>query len=280
MVVVNLTKKLKAKVLSNSLIIILLTVFFYACSTIKSSVSNINSSNTNELFDNASKLYKNKLLVTFKADAVINNKKQSLGGKIHFINDTSVYINVVSATLGFEIARIYFTGDSVYYIDKINKTYYFGFANKFNNAIKIPLNGHIINKLFSGKIIDFSRKNDTDYKLWNLSINDNYLKCTYFADSVNKNNYSNIYYNITNQIVNINSLANVITANYFEKNTGQKLEINYNSYSGKSKLPNSFTILYTNTNINFVINVNYKDISKLKTNYISLTVPKGYKTIN
>ncbi len=87
---------------------------------------------------------------------------KNLKANIRIRKDSVIWISV-TATFGFEVLRLVMTPDSVKLLDKINKKYYLKPISYVGDITGTPLNYHIFQSIFVGRLI-----NDNDKEMSSL----------------------------------------------------------------------------------------------------------------
>ncbi len=79
----------------------------------------------------------NNLKIKFKTFIEIDGRENKLSGRIFALSDTCLYLNVMSSTLGIEVAQVLMTQDSVTIINKVEKNYYSGNYNDLKKVYNV-----------------------------------------------------------------------------------------------------------------------------------------------
>ena len=79
----------------------------------------------------------NNLKIKFKTFIEIDGKENKLSGRIFALSDTCIYLNIMSSTLGIEVAQMLMTRDSVIIINKVEKNYYSGNYTDLRKAYNV-----------------------------------------------------------------------------------------------------------------------------------------------
>jgi len=232
----------------NKLFFGLIIISFFGCKTYYVTGTK-HFKSTNELIDYSTKLNIN-LPVNIKLNGVIkfHNKTYNIGGSIKIESDDRYQIFVNSTALGIEIIRIDFNGDSVTFIDRINKKY---FRGNTANLLKIDTNINLLN-IISGRCFDgfvYNKIDTNNYKYANSNIS------------------GNIFFNNFGYVQ-----SNIISIN--KKN---KISVNYNNFSKKYSLPNNIMGFFLLNGNMYDFDINYQSISKLKAPLKNFRKPKSYK---
>lgn len=116
--------------------------------------------------------------IKFKTSFNYDGKENKLSGKILTYSDTSIYVNVISSTLGFEVAQIRFKTDSLIFINKIDKSYFsgvYGDIGKYLNINFQTIYSLLTNSYLCPDNISFTSDNCnfiSDYQIFR--VNDKY----------------------------------------------------------------------------------------------------------
>ena len=117
-----------------------------------------------------------------KYSTVVNfdGKDNKLSGKIIISADSTIYLNVISSLLGVEIAQARFTYDSVLFVNKIDKKYFFGSYNDFVKFLDVDYSSLL--SIFTSSYIRSDSIDFNDKKAFYLSdlkrfiVNDSYYR--------------------------------------------------------------------------------------------------------
>lgn len=86
---------------------------------------------------------RNKLISTsniklkFTSVVNLNGKDNKLSGRISIFKDSCIFVNVISSALGVEICQARFSPDSVLFVNKLEKNYFYGSYNDFVKIIDV-----------------------------------------------------------------------------------------------------------------------------------------------
>jgi len=245
-------------------------LLFFSCS--KSFVKTRQISDLNSLQNRVDKrcqlLSSNSFKIKFKAIAKLDDKQNKLVGKLYVYSDTSLYISVLSYTLGVEIAQFYFNSDSVYFANKIQKELLCGTYEEINSS----LNFNLIYSALTASYYNVSKKGITDNN------------CHYIADfqkfivnDLYKFNANNGFFLTTN----FNSNGNIEKIDY-KSYDGNFLRINYSNFAGEYGFPESVSIVTSFMNENIEMNMNIENVDIISKKYFVHSKPSfdNYKRLN
>ncbi len=161
-------------------------------------------------------LASNNLKIKFKTSVEIDGKENKLSGKIYALSDTCLFLNVMSSSLGIEIGQLRMNKDSVFMINKIDKTY------------------------FSGTYADFKSKFDTNFEQFYSFITASYFKRdSIFFNSSNASYIADLQRFIVNDCYS-NSQTKSFLTTIFDR-YGNVWRVEYKSFDG-----NLFRANYSN----------------------------------
>ncbi len=252
-----LRKKYRIKTILNKLFFGLIVLSIFSCKTYYNT-EKIYFESDKDIIKFSSNLNINMpTIIKLKGFINYNNKKYNINGSIKIENENNYQIFLNSRTLGIEILRIDFYKDSLTLIDRINKSYYNGITSdylKIDSNIVLSNNDLLcafLGRCFSG----INYKNDSS----------NNLKFNYRNSVLQGYIYLNNFGYINKTIISINNIP--------------KIEVSYNNYSKKYRLPTNISgyFLRRNENVRFIFN--YLSVSKLKDNLKRFKVPKSYNII-
>ena len=90
--------------------------------------------------------------IKFQTSVEVDGKNHSLNGRIFLLSDTCVFISVMSPSIGIEVGRMIANKDSVFVVNKIDKTY-FSSDYKTNKNI-YGLNFRLLYSIFSASYLN------------------------------------------------------------------------------------------------------------------------------
>lgn len=272
--------KLTKKLISSSLFFILL-LSFYQCSHYKKLATSKKTEIKN--FEEAylavtSPCEYSQIQIKYKLLLNTEGKNSKLAGTIKYLNDSILWINIVSKTLGIELFRVKLTPDTLFFIDRINKKYYAGTYEKLQKRFGFQLDYYFLQTIFFGKVYGLS----FDYSLKNIDLFVQKLNSdkTFFFEYKLQNTTKKNYYKLQNpQIENnfsVNKKGYLLNNKYEEKQNYKSLQMT--DYKYNNNFPQSFVLTATQKDKTYQLNFTYIEFSteNISVNY---KVPKNYKRI-
>lgn len=136
-------------------LIICFTVF--SCTTTKTfSTKHVKNLSHSNILDSISytcsdiNTYSSKFSVNLKSDKELNLK-----GNIRITKDSIIWISLTPG-LGFEVARVVMKQDSLFVLDRVRNTYYFGTYSYFKQLADIDINFNTIQSLFLNDLLIYN----------------------------------------------------------------------------------------------------------------------------
>lgn len=140
--------------------IVILLILVFSCKTKKE----INVVTTNNETDTKSpaylldKMYKNDtkfetLSAKFSADLYTGSNSTTFKSTLRIRKDSAIWMSI-SPALGIEVARVLITKDSVYFMNRINSTYFAGDFIYFSNLLNTEVDYNLLEALLIGNAID------------------------------------------------------------------------------------------------------------------------------
>ena len=213
-------------------------------------------------------LENNNIKLKFKAVANISGKQNKLVGRAFLYSDTSLFISILSYSLGIEVLQLYFNSDSIYYVNKIGKEFFSGTYSDF----KTYPNFGMVYSIFSSSY----------YNSKNTLISNN--NCHYIADY--KKFIVNDKYDINEKsgffiTTHFNSFGQVEKIDYKSYN-GNYLRVNYSNFAAEYNFPTEF-VIFTKVNKSEVeVKMNIENVDLLNKNHSVHSIPNypNYKKID
>lgn len=249
-------------------IIILITgIIFRSCKTLNISKVEERStvSTTNIIKDRIKNLnYPDNLLLKNASLKIKDENQTSLRLTIYLKKNELIFIN--GRYMGFEVFRLMVDNDSVKFINRFQRTYYFDNAGKFLNKYGIATDlTELQTFIYSGFL--FKEKLNTNYIRSNFSRDEDIINYDYTIDTGRK---LNLHYNLNGSLKNLlfSDHPNSIFVNMQMERNDKKLEsINGDFINDGNKIDWTLTINqldYTNyDNLNFRIGKNYYEIQNI-----------------
>lgn len=97
----------------------------------------------------------------FNAEFTKDKKENQISGQIRILRDSVIWISV-SPLMGIEMARFLVTNDSVWYINRIENTYFAGTFNYINKLINSTLDFDMLQSFLTGN--DFTEYENNSFK--------------------------------------------------------------------------------------------------------------------
>ncbi|MBI9066287.1 MAG: DUF4292 domain-containing protein [Salinivirgaceae bacterium] len=188
---------------------------------------------------------------SFKGKIDLSNKANRIGGKVKIINNSEVHIQLISKTIGIEILKVHLFGDSIIYLNKIDKKYFIGDLATFLGS-DVLTTADII-KLLTGRYVSLIDKPVITY-----SVN------TFHFSSKN---------GLYNQELMLNK-SNLLSHNSIVYGN-IKLNTNYGNYV-KYNVPGSLVMLFQINDLIISGNFDIFAIQKLEDKNVNISIPKGY----
>jgi hypothetical protein len=98
-----------------------------------------------------------------KVESDLIDRKNPLRGQIKIANDSIITISV-NLNSGFPVAKLFFTTDSFYIIDRVNKAFIHGTYNHFNELYHYPVHYRLIQSVLLGEIVDYPPGSEISFK--------------------------------------------------------------------------------------------------------------------
>jgi hypothetical protein len=159
---------------SNIVLFFLLTFLVFSCKTKKEIVTTptVNEIDTKSPAYLLDKIYQNEtrfetLSAKFSADLKTGGNNTAFKASLRIRKDSAIWMSI-SPALGIEVARVLITKDSVFFMNRINGTYFEGdfsyFSNLLNTEVDYPLLeallvGNAIERFDAKEFIVFQEKN-------------------------------------------------------------------------------------------------------------------------
>lgn len=256
MLVNLLIKKSKKESFMNKLVKLVILVFFISsCGTSKITNTNfsIDPKNAAELIDmvNSENKYHKWLSLRGSANVLHKDKEFRVGININNRQDSVIWISA-SGPFGIEIIRVQLTPDSIYFINRINKTYF------------IKPSSHIK---------DFIKSDLTFYDFQDIiTANPRILKKKYKF----KANKVGFYLSSTNLSYLITSNYRVQNAKFFDNKTN--LELTLEDYQEIDSFPRKIILKFIAEDT-FEVTINYSKVEFNTSKKVLFEIPDSYYEI-
>lgn len=275
-------KKLIKKLTWNSLFFVLF-LSFYQCSNYKkiavrkkvAKISNFKQA----YWAVTSPCEYSQLQIKYKLSLSIEEKNNKLAGTIKYLNDSVLWINIVSKTLGIELLRAKFTPDSLFFIDRINKKYYAGTYEKLQQRLGLPLDYYFLQTIFFGKVyglpFHYSLKNIDLFAQKLLS--DNVFHFEYKLQNTAEKYYPRLKNPEIETNFTVNRKGLLLSNKYEDKQNYKSLQIT--DYKYNNNFPESFVLTATKKDKTYQLRFFYTEFSA-KNVSLSYKIPKNYERID
>ncbi|MCD4736061.1 MAG: DUF4292 domain-containing protein [Bacteroidales bacterium] len=90
----------------------------------------------------------------FSLDFILDKKKTSVNGQLRIRKDSAIWLSL-SPALGIEMFRMVITVDSIFYINKIKKTYFEGSVDHINDLTGTNIDFDVIQSLMIGNDLTY-----------------------------------------------------------------------------------------------------------------------------
>lgn len=274
-------KKLIKKLTWSSLFFVLL-LSFYQCSNYKKIATDkrlAKISNFKQAYwAVTSPCEYSQLQIKYKLSLSIEEKNNKLAGTIKYLNDSILWINIVSKTLGIELLRAKFTPDSLFFIDRINKKHYAGTYEKLQQRLGFPLDYYFLRTIFFGKVYGLS----FHYSLKNMDLFVQKLHSdkTFYFEYKLQNTAEKYYPILKNPEIETNFTVNrkgfLLSNKYENKQTYKSLQIA--DYKYNKNFPQSFVLTATKKDKTYQLHFIYTELSSENVS-VSYKIPKNYERV-
>lgn len=213
---------------------------------------------------------------------VITDKKSKtdLNGQIRIKKDSIIWFSL-SATLGIEVARVKITPDSVFFINRLNKSYFTGNINFLENMFQTKIDFYIIQSLLIGNDLsnyeNFGLKASIENGEYKLSA----AKKAKLKREIKKNENQNILVqNIWLHPQNF-KITKVNLKEFDEINETKKLQIEYSDFENIENQVIPSTLLMTlHADNRMDISIHYSKINLTEKQAFPFKIPNKYNQIN
>ncbi|MDR2963095.1 MAG: DUF4292 domain-containing protein [Bacteroidales bacterium] len=207
--------------------------------------------------------------VEFKAD-----KKYNVKGNLRIQRDSIIWINITPA-FGLEAFRLKLTRDSVYFVNKLGKSYYAGNYAIVRLLTGVDMNYQTVQALFLNELIiyPFTHKTDTAafFREMNVNSGKNEIELTH-KKMLRKNDTLSVQHKFVFDLLYYRLSKTKINDNYL----GTKLELKYDNYTVFN------SAYYFPTSQNFEVEDKHNKVKiKLQHNNVQFNEEQNYPfTIN
>lgn len=214
----------------------------------------------------------------FSIDYIYDKKLTEFKGQIRIKKDSIIWLSF-SPALGIEMARIKITNDSVFYMNRISKTYLAGDYRFISNFLKTNIDFNILQSIIIGNDFNFYEKTkfkaSVDKQEYKLTTTERYkLKKFMKQDETEvKAFYQNIWLNPDN--------FKITRVTMKEITNNKKLDAYYSDFGDYEGQLFPYDILFEiSADENIIVKVNY---SRIRIDYpytFPFTIPAKYERIN
>jgi len=168
---------------------ILIIFISFSCKTIKKTVSLEKSDTISELIEKRMNLKKSEYYCCEKVDIKISGE-ESINARAKVMISTGKFIFISASFMGLEIGRAQITPDSIKYINRLKREYFFGNKSNMEKMIGFEINYEILeNLLITGMPID---NNENKNKILKKFLDNGREYIYQYAD--NQKRFIKIYY--------------------------------------------------------------------------------------
>jgi len=235
--------------MSNSRYIVILAIITSSCSIQNHRHTPSIVESPSEIIKRVNDNKKNIEWLSIKGKLNIKKEDQNLNLNIQIKNkrDSIIFVSV-KGPFGIEVARAQITTDSVYFINRINKTYFIKESLKINELIKSDLSFYDLQDIITARI-----KSVNKYKL-----EKDKNKNQFFSDNV---------------IYEINNKDRVKKTKLFYPNS--TVEISFDKYEDLDELPRKIEMQIKSDNF-LEIGITYLSVALNKRESILFEIPSSY----
>lgn len=271
-------QKLKRKYIWIKIIGIVL--LFSSCAGTRSTVNNSYSKSYNsaEAYKHAVNIVnKSRTSVRYNATIEYNNSKRAVTGFIKSVSDSVLIVNIVSRTLGMEIVKLKLTTDSLFFYNRMEKSYYEGDFKFLNSVVGMNVNLYIFEDMLLGLVSSPYGKYDNDYfNNFVHSESDSLFKYNYRIDSLDFKDYSLISNPNISHNFGLDKSGLLHYTEYRNIENNNSIRVDYSDFINNQAYSLLLSIEKASSKSELL--VSYKDIKETVTN-LTYRVPKGYSLV-
>jgi hypothetical protein len=264
------------KILIFATYLLLVSFLVSSCKTRKNNRSkNINTLTVEQIYDSVYKFQYDYTTLYAKCNVKFsdNQKKYALKGNLRIQKDSLIWISL-SIGLGIEAMRLECTKDSVFLIDKINKSFTKGKYDFLKKLFKIDVDYNSLESILTNQFFIYPTVADEklDFsKQFSLKNDSNQIIAYRKTDESVENllRFNNSDFRISSYL--INDVPNV-----------RSLKIDYEKgeFDEAKNFPSKVDIASVNAGKNILLNVNYTKVSLNTDLTFPFRVPDSYKVID
>ncbi len=219
------------------------------------------------------------LKIKYKVSAHVNDKIKNLSGTIKYLNDSVLWLNIVSKAIGIEALRVKCTPDTLFFIDRINKRYYSGTYDISKNLFGVKVDFYFLRSILLGKTygLAFSYKPNNINLFEQKQLKGKQFYFNYNVKNISKEDYSQLQNPNINSSFTVDKNGLLINNTYEHKANFLKIQISDYKYNNRN-LPQTFTIQADKKTNSIKLQFTYTEYSTEDFN-IHYKVPKSYKLI-
>ena len=227
-------RRLNQKSMLSKAAVCFLLLLLFSCSRYTTNTRSVSdfSALSNIVSDRYKLVSSNIIKMKFSTVVRHEGKDNKLSGKILITTDTCVFINVISSSLGIEVAQIRFTNDSVLFVNKMDKNYYSGSYNDFVKLVDVNYKS-----VFSILTNSYIRSDSIDF---------NSNKAFYFAE---------VKRFMVNDLYLYDGLKSYVTTEFNQYGSVDKIEfksarsnflrVNYSNFANNFSFPETISLSTT-----------------------------------
>lgn len=251
-----------------------LTLIFSSCKTIRIEKNSKKVLTISQIYDSiqSSKLEYESLNAKFSVKYTTKSKSLSLKGNVRILKDSLIWVSL-SPGLGIEAVRMMCTRDSIFLLDRINKSLTKGKYDYLNKLWKIDVDYNSLQSIITNQFFIYPvATNEKDEFIKNFSIrNDSSNISLYRKTPQSVENL--VKFPIRSFIMNeylLNDVPNL-----------RSLNVNYTtgSFEGINYFPEVVDISSTNSGKNIQVTLNYTKVTLNESLNFSFSVPSSYRLI-
>ena len=242
----------------NRLLFVFLTLFIFNSCAIKNITKKeeiyYSTQNVNELISRVNFKNNKSNWINFKGRAKVLQKGSEISANVNIKNiiDSIIFISA-SGPFGIELMRAKLTPDSIYFINRIAKSYFTEPISQMQDIIGNNLSFYYIQELITGTS-NISKRN---YNFLEIDSG-------FYLTSADTEYYINKNYRIIN---------------YKSSGYNKSFELIYDMYNDLDAIPRMITINFTSTEF-FQILLNYSSIEFKEPKNLLFKIPDSYVNIN
>ena len=199
----------------------------------------------------------------------------NLKGQLKMKKDSILWASI-TLPLGLEVARIKVTADSIFFINKSNKSYLAEQSESFNYLQNINADINTIQSVFTGNIFLINKKSDN-----NVFIKDNKYNLLSEENITFINNKYKKNFTINKNIITDPTLSRITKYEIINnEDSDDRLTIDYSDFIEiKGKYLPSIIKINISTEEKMYITITYSNISTNNNTQYNFSIPKKYERI-